>query len=59
MRLMQFKMERPGQVAEGDRVHITEGLLPSNYYYIIDPAVAMSVNIPFTRMLKSREGVVT
>jgi len=58
MRLMQFKMERPGQVKEGDIVHITEGLLPSNYYYIIDPAVAMSGNIPFTKRLKSSSGTV-
>lgn len=59
MRLMQFKMERPGQVKEGDVVHITEGLLPSNYYYIIDPAVAMSGNIPFTQRLKNNSGKVT
>ncbi len=59
MRELSFKMERPGQVAEGDVVSITEGLLPSNYYYIINPAVAMSGNIPFNKRLISREGKVT
>lgn len=59
MRSMQFKMERPGQVSAGDKVTITEGLLPSNYYYIINPAVAMSGNIPFNKRLISREGIVT
>ena len=58
MRLMQFKMERPGLVKEGDRVNITEGLLPSNYYYVIDPAVAMSGNIPFPKRLVSRTGTI-
>ena len=59
MRKMVFKMERPGLLAEGQGITVTEGLLPSNYYYTIDPALAMSANIPFRYRLKSREGVVT
>ena len=52
-------MERQGLLEVGQKVTITEGLLPSNYYYIIDPSLAMSANIPFRNRLKSREGVVT
>lgn len=56
---MEFKMERPGLLEEGQKVTVTEGLLPSNYYYTIDPSLAMSANIPFRDRLKSREGVIT
>lgn len=59
MRKMEFKMERPGFLEMGQEVTITEGLLPSNYYYIIDPALAMSANIPFNKRLVSDKGVVT
>lgn len=59
MRTMEFKMERPGLLEEGQEVTITEGVLPSNYYYTIDPSLAMSGNYPFREQLKSRKGVVT
>lgn len=59
MRKMEFKMERQGLLEAGQKVTITEGLLPSNYYYIIDPSLAMSANIPFRYRLRSREGTVT
>lgn len=58
MRKMEFKMERPGLLEEGQKVTVTEGLLPSNYYYTIDPSLAMSANIPFRNRLKNREGIV-
>lgn len=55
---MVFKMERPGLLKEGDHVTVSEGVLPSNYYYTIDPSLAMSGNIPFIKRLKSKSGVV-
>ena len=58
MREMEFKMERPGLLKEGDRVTVTEGVLPSNYYYTIDPSLAMSGNFPFRERMLEREGVV-
>ncbi len=56
---MTFKMERPGLLKEGDKVTVTEGVLPSNYYYTIDPSLAMSGNYPFRERMLEREGVVT
>ena len=31
MREMEFKMERLGLLKEGDKVTVTEGVIPSNY----------------------------
>ncbi len=58
MRRLEFKMERPGLLEEGQDITVTEGVLPSNYYYTIDPSLAMSGNIPFRYRLKSRSGKV-
>ncbi|MBE5826839.1 MAG: hypothetical protein E7307_09400 [Butyrivibrio sp.] len=58
-REMIFKMERPGLLQVGDKVTVTEGVLPSNYYYTIDPSLAMSGNFPFRERMLERKGVVT
>ena len=36
MRRLEFKMERSGLLEVGQKITVTEGELPSNYYYTID-----------------------
>ncbi len=61
-REMIFKMERTGLLTEGEQVTLTEGVLPSAYYYTVDSvrekSLAMSPNIPLTERLTVLEGVV-
>lgn len=50
-------MERQGVLEIGEEVTVTEGLLPSGYYYYtIDPSLAMSPNIPAKERLKTYSG---
>jgi len=59
-RTMEFKMERPGLVTTGQEVDIREGNLPNSvFYYVIEPAVAMSGNFPLGERLFARKGTVT
>lgn len=58
MRIMEFKMERPGLVKEGEHVEILERSSPVNYHYIIEPAVAMSGCYLERERLKSGSGIV-
>lgn len=58
MRQVEFKMERPGLTQVGERLKITEGKLPTSYYYTIEHAIAMSGNFTVSERLESREGVV-
>ena len=59
MRSIEFKMERPGIIETGEHVTVTEGVLPTSWYYTIDPSRAMSGNFELRERLKTKEGVVT
>lgn len=58
MRKEKFKMERPGLVAPGQKIVITEVQTNRNYSYIIEPAVAMSGCYKVSERIKAKEGTV-
>ena len=55
---MEFKMERQGLLTVGQEVDVTESVLPTSYYYTIQPMIAMSKNYPGYERLQSRKGIV-
>ena len=62
MKKFDFRMERPDLLKVGDQVHVSESVLTTlqgrMYYYTIDPALAMSKNIPAKDKLECFEGTV-
>lgn len=58
MREEIFKMEREGLVKEGDVVRLLERNSPSNYHYIIEPAVAMSGCYNERKRIRSKKGII-
>ena len=56
MRQMEFKMERIGLLQVGDVLPVTEGKLPSSYYYTLGKAYAMSAKYKYNERLQSTEG---
>lgn len=62
MQKIDFRMERPNLVKVGDKVMVDESMLQTLagrvYYYTINPALAMSGNIPAKDRLKTNEGTV-
>ena len=58
MREMEFTIENTEALKPGMEVNVTEGVLPSSYYYMIEHALGMSANFKQAERLKTRRGTV-
>lgn len=62
MKRIDFRMERPDLLKVGDHITVSEYVLKTlqgtMYYYTINPAIAMSGNIPKADKLNTLEGIV-
>lgn len=58
MRLMEFTIENKDAFEIGQEMSITEGILPSSYYYTLEHMLGMSANYRSYERLKARKGIV-
>lgn len=58
MREMEFTIEDTEALKPGMEVGVTEGVLPTSYYYTIEHALGMSANFKQAERLKTRRGIV-
>ena len=54
MREMEFTIEDTEALKPGMEVGVTEGVLPTSYYYTIEHALGMSANFKQAERLKTR-----
>ncbi len=58
MRTMEFTVEKLNAMEVGQELGVTEGILPSSYYYTLEHALGMSGNFSSRERLKSKSGKV-
>lgn len=56
MRTMEFTVENLNAMEVGQELGVTEGILPSAYYYTLEHALGMSGNFNSRERLKSKSG---
>ena len=58
MRRMDFTTEHVESFQPGETYEVTECVLPSSYYYVLEHALGISKNYKNAERIKSREGKV-
>ncbi len=58
MRTMEFTVENLAAFEVGKELGVSEGVLPSAYYYMLEDALGMSGNFTSRERLKSKRGKV-